>query len=135
MSTMKKLLALTTIIIAALIVFKAPEKSEDKKEQLVKREEVKLLPVSPTVKKAEELRKELVEKSGTDLELRAAKKDFKTKLEELKEVTEEYNEKAIEGRVTAYDEKQYQVSMEKSLQAFRTYQDAVIRELNLKKEI
>lgn len=131
---MKKLLALSVLIIVALVVFKAPEKVESKQVQQEKREEVKLLPVSEIKKAAEELKAE-VKETGTVLEVKEARKEFKSALKGFKEVTREYNEKAIAGIVTPEDEKQYQVSMEKSLKAFRTYQDAVLKELNLKKEI
>lgn len=131
---MKKLLGLIAIIVLALVIFKAPEKVKVSKAEVKQREEVKALPVSQAVKEATALVEEL-KKAGTDLEVKEARKEFKTSLKNFKEVTDNYNEKAIAGVVTPEDEKQYQVSMEKSLKDFKVYQDAVFKEMNTTKEI
>ncbi len=131
---MKKLLGLIALIVLALVIFEAPEKMEISKAEVKQREEVKALPVSQAVKEATALVEEL-KKTGTDLEVKEARKEFKTSLKHFKEVTDNYNEKAIAGAVTPEDEKQYQVSMEKSLRDFKVYQDAVFKEMNTTKEI
>lgn len=131
---MKKILGLIALIVLALVIFEAPEKVKVSKVEVKQREEVKALPVSQAVKEATALVEEL-KTTGTDLEVKEARKEFKTSLKHFKEVTDAYNEKAIAGAVTPEDEKQYQVSMEKSLKDFRVYQDLVLKELYVTKEI
>lgn len=131
---MKKLLGLIALIVLALVIFEAPSTVKVSKVEVKQREEVKALPVSQAVKEAAALVEEL-KKTGTDLEVKEARKEFKSSLKNFKEVTDNYNEKATAGVVTPEDEKQYQVSMEKSLRDFKVYQDAVFKEMNTTKEI
>jgi hypothetical protein len=133
---MKKLMAATVIIGFALVIFKAPGKTKISSAEKTERKEVKLLPVSSKIQTALELREEL-KKAEPELQMKVAeaKKAFRKELKSFKKVTATYNEKSIDGTLNSEDEKVYKVNMEKSLKAFMTYQDLVIKELNLTKEI
>lgn len=133
---MKKLIAATVMIGFALVIFKAPGKTKVSSAEKTERKEVKLLPVPSKIQKAFELREELRKAEPKfEMEIAEAKKAFRKELKSFKKVTEQYNEKSLAGTVNSEDEKVYKVNMEKSLKAFMTYQDLVIKELNLTKEI
>ncbi len=133
---MKKIIAAITMIGFALVIYKAPGKTKISSAEKTERKEVKLLPVSSRIQKAVELREELKKaEPKLEMEVAEAKKAFRKELKSFKKVTDQYNEKSIAGTLNSEDEKVYKVNMEKSLKAFMTYQDLVIKELNLTKEI
>ncbi len=64
-----------------------------------------------------------------------AKAQLKKAQSEFKAATDEYNNKALQQKVTNADEEKYQVHMKKSHEAYLEYQQIVFNELKLSKEI
>ena len=128
---MKRIIFAFVLLSIGVVSFNRPQTKEVKLTE----ESSRSLPSQEIFKKWRAV--EVQEKKETEkpLSVVESQKAFQQQMKKFKKVAAKYNQKALKGEITEADEQAYQVSMKASDRSFEQYQNAVLSELGVTKDI